>query len=104
MFGSQVLEAIERGFNIPVEGLPVYPRRRAPRISEAASRKVSRLKNWKEAKAKKLSIDPALVLNKMQIMEIVKKKPIDVQDLSNIDGLKAWQVREFGKEIMECLK
>ena len=36
-------------------------------------------------------------------MEIVKKKPIDVQDLSNIDGLKAWQVREFGEEIIGCL-
>ena len=103
MFGQQLLEAIERGLNTADDCLPVYPRRRAPRISEAASRKVIRLKNWKEAKAKKLSIDPALVLNKMQIMEIVKKKPIDVQDLSNIDGLKAWQVREFGEEIIGCL-
>ncbi len=104
MFGQHLLEAIERGLNSPQDCLPVYPRRRVPRISEAASRKVKRLKNWKEAKAKQLFIDPALVLNKTQIMEIVKKKPIDVQDLSNIDELKAWQVREFGAEIIGCLK
>jgi len=103
MFGQQLLQAIERGFDTPDNCLPVYPRRRAPRISEAAARKVGRLRNWKEAKAKNLCIDPALVLNKTQIMEIVRKKPIDVQDLNNIDGLKAWQVREFGAEIMGCL-
>ena len=103
MFGHQLIEAIEIGLNVPDEGLPVYPRRRVPRISEAASRKVRRLKEWKEAKADSLAIDPALVLNKTQIMDIVKTKPIDVQDLNGIGGMKAWQVREFGEEIMGCL-
>ncbi len=104
MFGHQLIEAVERGLNAPEDDLPVYPRGRAPRISETASRKVSRLKNWKEAKAEKLSIDPALILNKTQIMEIVKTKPVDLQDLSDINGIKAWQVREFGEEIVRCLQ
>jgi len=103
MFGHQLLEAIERGYNMPEDRLPVYPRRRTPRISEATSRKVRKLKNWKEAKAKKLSIDPALVLNKTQIVEIAKTRPVNVQDLTRINAIKAWQVREFGDEIIRCL-
>ena len=104
MFGPKILQAIDRGLNTTDDCLPVYPRKQAPRISEAASRKVTRLKKWKEAKAKKLFIDPALVLNKMQIMEIVKTEPVNVQSLSSINGIKAWQVREFGEEIIRCLK
>lgn len=104
MFGRQLLEAIERGLNMPEDDLPVYPRRRAPRISKATSRKVSKLKNWKEAKAKRLSIDPALVLNKAQIVEIAKTKPVNTQALSKTNGIKAWQVLEFGEEIIRCLK
>ena len=103
MFGRQLLEAIERGLNMPEDDLPVYPRRRAPRISKATSRKVGKLKNWKEAKAKRLSIDPALVLNKAQIVEIAKTVPVNIQDLSRINGIKAWQVLEFGEEIIRCL-
>ncbi len=104
MFGSMLLQAIERGLNTPDDCLPVYPRRRSPRISEAASRKVGRLKTWKEAKAKSLSIDPALVLNKSQIMEIVEAGPVGLSDLNGIDGLKTWQFREFCEEIIGCLK
>jgi ribonuclease D len=104
MFGRQLLTAIQRGLNIPDDDLPVYPRRRAPRMSEAASRKAGKLKNWKEARAKKLSIDPALVLTKMQIIEIAKKTPANLQDLSGMNVIKAWQVREFGEEIIGCLK
>jgi len=104
MFGRQLLAAIERGLNAPDDDLPVYPRRRAPRISEAASRRASRLKSWKEARAKGLSIDPALVLTKMQIMEIVKTTPANLRDLGRIGSLKAWQIQEFGEEIIECLK
>lgn len=103
MFGSQLLATIERGLNTPDDELPVYPRRRAPRISETTSRKVGKLKNWKETKAKKLSIDPALVLTKTQIVEIAKKTPANLQDLNAMNVMKAWQVREFGEEVIGCL-
>jgi ribonuclease D len=103
MYGRQLLNAISNGLKTPEDRLPVYPRTRATRLPESKIRLAKKLKSWKEKKAAGLAIDPSLVLNKSQTMDIARISPAAVRDLENIAGLKSWQIREFGEEIVRCI-
>lgn len=103
MYGRQLLEAICNGLKTPGDCLPIYPRTRTPRLPESKIRIAKKLKTWKDKKAADLAIDPALVLNKSQTMDIARVSPTDIRDLDDIASLKAWQVREFGEYILGCI-
>ena len=104
MYGHPLIDAIGKGLKTPDDSLPVYPRTRTPRMPESKIRIAKRLKLWKEKRASALAIDPSLVLNKSQTMDIARVTPASVNDLEAIDSLKSWQIREFGEEIIGCIK
>jgi ribonuclease D len=72
-------------------------------LPESKIRLTKKLKNWKEKKAAELDIDPALVLNKSQAIDIAKSSPAAIRDLDDIASLKSWQIREFGEDIIRCI-
>jgi len=104
MYGHPLMDAIGKGLKTPDDSLPVYPRTRTPRMPESKIRIAKRLKLWKEKRASSLAIDPSLVLNKSQTMDIARAIPASVHDLEAIDSLKSWQIHEFGEEIIGCIK
>ena len=73
-------------------------------MPESKIRLANKLKNWKDKKAADLAIDPALVLNKSQTMDIARTSPSAISDLDDIASLKSWQVQAFGEEIIRCIK
>jgi len=103
MYGRQVLAAINSAINIPSKDLPVYPRRKAPRIPAAAAERVKSLKKWRDRRARELSLDPALVLTKSLINTLAVQWPQKSSDLARIREIKQWQIREFGQDILEVL-
>jgi ribonuclease D len=103
MYGRQVLAVINSALQIPNKDLPVYPRRKAPRVPAAAAERVKSLRKWRDRRSKKLSMDPSLILTKSLISALAVERPLKVSDLSRIKEIKKWQIREFGKEILEAL-
>jgi ribonuclease D len=103
IFGRQVLAAINSAIKIPKKDLPVYPRRKAPRVSAAAAERVKALRRWRDRKAQRLSMDPSLILTRSLISALAVQRPRELKDLSQIAETKNWQIREFGKEILEVL-
>ena len=77
--------------------------RQKPGAEKVAGR-VNALRNWRDQQVKKLAIDPALICTKSIISEIALQKPGNVSDLAKIKGLKNWQRKEFGLDILEVLK
>jgi len=104
MYGRPVLTAINSAIKIPPQDLPVYPRRKAPRVPAAAAKRVKTLKQWRDSQAKKLAMDPALILTKSLISTLAVQWPLKLSDLSRIKEIKKWQIREFGRDILEVLK
>ncbi len=103
MYGRQVLAVINNAMQIPNEDLPVYPRRKAPRVPAAAAERVKSLRKWRDRQSKKLSMDPSLILTKSLISALAVERPLKLSDLSRIKEIKKWQIRGFGKEILEAL-
>ena len=104
MYGRQVLAAINSAIKIPPQDLPVYPRRKAPRVPAAAAGRVNSLRKWRDSQAQKLAMDPSLILTKSLISTLAVERPLKLSDLSRIKEIKKWQIREFGKQILEALR
>ena len=103
MYGRQVLGAINGALIIPSKKLPVYPRRKAPRVSGAAAERVKSLRKWRDGQAKELAMDPSLILTKSLISTLAVQRPMKLSDLSRIKEIKKWQISEFGRELVEIL-
>jgi ribonuclease D len=103
MYGRPVLAAINGATKTPRKDLPVYPRHKAPRVPAAAAERVKSLRKWRDSQARKLAMDPSLILNKSLISTLAVQRPLKMSDLSRIKEIKKWQVREFGKEILKIL-
>jgi len=104
MYGQGVIDAILRAMKLPSDVLPVYPRKRAPIVSVAVAKRVRALKQWRDTQAKKLTIDPALILTKSLISTLAMQRPLDLRHLSKIKELRSWQVEEFGNDILTLIK
>jgi ribonuclease D len=104
MYGSAVIAAIQEAMQIEPENLPVYPRKKSPRVPLVVAGRVKALRSWREAQVDRLAIDPALICTKALMSAIAQQKPRKVSDLSAITEMKNWQKKEFGQDIVQVLR
>jgi ribonuclease D len=104
IYGREILAAIQGAMKLPAEELPVYPRKKGPRVSLAVAGRVKALRNWRDKQAQKLAIDPALICNKALISTIAVQKPLNLSELAVVKEMKNWQRKEFGQAIVKVLR
>jgi len=104
MHGNTIMKIVGKVLKEPGGSLPVYPRKKRTRYVPGVSKKIRALKSWRDAKAKSLAIDPALVCNNSLISEISKNGPVSIGRLKKIDRMRKWQIKEFGKDLVEVLR
>ncbi len=104
MYGADLLKAVSRGMRVAEADLPVYPRKRTPRVPAAVPARVLRLKAWRDARAQALDLDPSLVCTRAQMTALAVGNPKSLEDLSRITEIKDWQKTTFGPEILAALK
>ena len=103
MYGEEIIQAILEAKKIPRDALPLYPRKRSPRLRMKDQLRIKILKDWKDTKANELNIEPALVLNKALIFTIAIENPRKTNELTRIKEMRNWQKKEFGSEIISIL-
>ncbi|MFH2220305.1 MAG: HRDC domain-containing protein [Pseudomonadota bacterium] len=104
MYGKDLIETASRALKLPESKLPVYPRKKAPVRSPEVPKRAKVLKEWRDKKAGKLDIDPALVCNKAMITAIAVHNPRDIKRLDAVEDMKNWQKTAFGEEIIAVLQ
>lgn len=104
MYGKQIIQAIDSAKKTPANKLPNYPRKRSPRLKMKDQMRIKALKEWKDAKAYDLDIEPALVLNKALISTLAVDNPSRKSELYRVKDIRKWQIKEFGTEIISILK
>ncbi len=104
VYGKALVSVVNKAMEMPEKDLPVYPRKKAPALSPLVPKRVKALKRWRDARAEKLEIDPALLCNKTLISTIATKNPLNAECLETIKEMKNWQKTEFGRDIIEVLK
>jgi ribonuclease D len=103
-YGREILAAIQKALNLPAGQLPRYPRHRPKTVSAVASDRIRALRRWRETQARRLTIDPSLICSKSAMTAIAERRPLKVEELGELDGLRQWQRRAFGKEIIAVLQ
>jgi len=104
MFGSNIIDIIKTAMAIPPKELPTYPRSRPPALDPAVPNRIQNLKNWRDAKAKTLKMNPPLLLTKSLMATIAGAKPTHMGQFTKLPEMRDWQKEEFGKEIIALFK
>ncbi len=62
-----------------------------------------RIRQWRNQMARRLSKPPYLLLTNAQAAVIAARRPASVADLSDVEGLGASRIEEFGAELLAVL-
>jgi ribonuclease D len=104
MYARELLDAIRAGVALPKEALPEYPHRKAPDVPATVPPRIRALKEWRSRKAKALSVEPGLLINKAALTALAVNHPRDLKTLAALPELKTWQIKAFGSEIVKVLR
>lgn len=102
-YGDRILGHIAAAMQIPETELPVYPHAERKEKDPAGEQRLKRLKQWRQAKAKQLELDPGVLINNATLELLAERRPRTTEDLAADDELKKWQLRELGPGILETL-
>ncbi len=107
MYARGLIGAVNKALELPQAELPVYPRRKPPRMPRLAPERIKLLKGWRDTLAARLDLDPALLLTKALISAIAVANPADFSALLRTADIRRWQCEAFGREILailDCLR
>ncbi|MDJ0781063.1 MAG: HRDC domain-containing protein [Desulfosarcinaceae bacterium] len=107
MYARGLIGAVNKALELRQAELPVYPRRKPPRMPRLAPERIKLLKGWRDTLAARLDLDPALLLTKALISAIAVANPADFSALLRTADIRRWQCEAFGREILailDCLR
>jgi len=104
MYGEGLVSAVQTALKVPENKLISYPRKRMPMLKHTVRQRIKALKEWRDQKAEKLKLDPALVCSKSVITDIATKNPDSPPKLATMEALKNWQKETLGEEIISILR
>ena len=104
MYGKDVIHVVAGALKISNDELPVYISKKPPALPDGAPKRIKALKTWRALTAKTLDIHPGILFNNALITAIAVSNPVDQNAFDAIPGIKQWQKRSFGKEILKIIK
>jgi len=102
-YGRELLAAILRGLERPDGELPVWPRPPRQERDPAVDARLAGLKAWRKQRAAALHIDPGVLINNALLEALARERPTRAAALDGFPGLKHWQRRVLGDELLEVL-
>jgi ribonuclease D len=94
---------VTRGLEVDEEHLPKFPRAPKWDREEDFDDRVAKLKTVRDAAATRLSLDPGVLCSRERLESIARKRPEKVDDLTDIPGLRKWQIAEMGQDFVRAL-
>jgi len=90
--GSDILQAVQAGFEVPEADRPVPPRGRPRRKSAASQARLERLREWRKTRASELGLDPGVLCPQSTLEALAAAGPAALDRSEEIPGLRAWRV------------
>jgi ribonuclease D len=104
IYGQALIKRVAEAVALPAGQLPVYPKKKAPKLDGQIPNRIQALKEWRDAEAEKLAIEPSLLCNRSLMRTVAIHNPLQVYQLKDIRRLRKWQKEEFGTEITAVLR
>jgi len=62
------------------------------------------LKEWRNAWVSRTGLNPVVVASNGLLKEIARAAPTDVEALARVPGIRAWQVKDLGEELVAVVR
>ncbi len=102
-YGKACLHAVAQAMQIDSSALPSFPRSERPNRDAAVDNRMNKLKKWRQSKATQLELEAGILINNAALESIARHYPQNSAQLTQICGLKNWQQKVLGEEILEVL-
>ncbi len=110
--GKALIQAVEDGsadsFKIPRVAKQKKPKKSKgprPRLTgKAAERVLNELKSWRNKLIKTNALTPFTVASNGTLKAIASRRPYTIDELSTVPDVRAWQVEDFGDQILAVLE
>ncbi|HET7564630.1 MAG TPA: ribonuclease D [Gemmatimonadaceae bacterium] len=102
--GDELLSAVERGLGVPDAQLPRFPKARRWERDPNFDVRVSRLRTVRDEAAQRLDLDPGFLCSRDRLEAIARKNPTTLDELSEVEELRRWEVVELGEAVLKALK
>jgi ribonuclease D len=98
LWGSEILEAIKRG-----TVAPLVEREQPKRPTDAALRRLEKLKNWRKKAAEALGVESDIVLPKPYLNSLAENPPKTPQDLEAMMRDSPTRFAKYGEQIIRLV-
>ncbi|PLX73517.1 MAG: ribonuclease D [Desulfuromonas sp.] len=102
-YGKVLLACVERALAQQESEWPRYPRSERPKRDPQVDSVVAKMKKWRSGRAEGLSIEPGVLINNALLEAIARNRPKSVEKLSDVAGLRRWQIAEMGAELVDLV-
>lgn len=102
--GAELLEAVARGLQAPLESIPVFERGRRQAPDLAYEARLERLKAARNAIAERIPLAPGVLCPNGILEGIARLEPVDREQLSQVEGMRNWQREVLGADLFEAAR
>lgn len=103
-YAPDLLGAIRRGVAVAEDQLPTRTWTHRPKPVAGYSKRVDRIKAWRVDAAKRVGLEPGVLLPQRLIERISIDHPSDLAALQAIPDIRRWRADNFGPEILAAVK
>lgn len=101
-YGDKLLAAVQRGLAVPEDALPRYPRSKGE-PNPGSKARIAELKQWRDGYSKKIELATGLIAPNWLLERIAEQRPVTLEQLSAIAGIRRWQIAQWGLEVVTLL-
>ncbi len=101
--GAAIMKAIAKGAALPKEEWPRVPRPQRYDRDDDYDERLKRLKKKRDEIAFARDMRQGIVCPNHVLATIARELPGDLKALEGTEGMRRWQVREFGSELLKAL-
>ena len=101
--GTDILQAIQRGLAIPDAELPHFPRAPRRRPDPAFEERMARLKSVRSSQTTRFQLPPGVLCPNWLLESIARLAPRNREELAQVNGIRRWQLRELGDELVNSI-
>lgn len=101
--GTDILNAIQRGLAVPDAELPHFPRAPRRRPDPAFEERMARLKSVRTGLTTRFQLPPGVLCPNWLLESVARLAPHNREELAQINGIRRWQLREFGDELLNSI-
>jgi ribonuclease D len=98
--GNEILEALGRGTALSEAALPRYPRPIRYRNDPAFEGRMERLKEARTRLVLQYDLAPGVLCPNWLLEAIARTAPRNLEELAAVDGVRRWQIKEFGQDLI----